>query len=126
MNLLYTQMYEIIGDDGFARLVAAFYRRVPGDEILGTMYAGRDLGEAEWRLREFLVGRFGGPTRYIEQRGHPRLRMRHNPFRIDQAARDRWVSLMEAALNEVDLPGEVAATLTAFFANTATFMINAL
>ena len=124
MNLLDTQIYEIIGDDGFTRLIAAFYRRVPGDDILGPMYASRDLGEAEWRLREFLNGRFGGPTRYIEKRGHPRLRMRHNTFRIDQRARDRWLSLMEAALMEAKLPEAVVPQLRSFFQNTATFMIN--
>jgi hemoglobin len=124
VNLLDTQIYQIIGDDGFTRLVAAFYRHVPRDDILGPMYAGRDLGEAECRLREFLIGRFGGPQRYIEQRGHPRLRMRHNPFQIDQSARDRWISLMEAALIETNLPEAVAPTLRAFFHDTATFMIN--
>lgn len=124
MNLLDTQIHGIIGDNGFARLVAAFYRRVPADDILGAMYAGRDLAEAEWRLREFLVGRFGGPERYIQKRGHPRLRMRHNPFRIDQVGRDRWISLMEAALIEAELPAEAIPLLRAFFHDSATFMIN--
>jgi hemoglobin len=125
VNLLDTQIFSIIGDAGLSRLVAAFYARVPGDDILGPMYSGRDLGDAEWRLREFLVGRFGGPERYIEKRGHPRLRMRHNPFRIDQAARDRWMSLMEIALLEAQLPEEVIRPLRAFFHEAATFMINA-
>lgn len=124
MNLLDTEIYGIIGDEGFGRLVAAFYRRVPADDILGPMYADRDLADAEWRLREFLVGRFGGPDRYIQQRGHPRLRMRHNPFRIDQAGRDRWISLMEAALIEAHLPDNVLPPLRAFFHEAATFMIN--
>jgi hemoglobin len=124
VNLLDTQIYDIIGDDGFTRLLAAFYRRVPGDEILGPMYAGRDLADAEWRLREFLVGRFGGPQQYIEKRGHPRLRMRHNPFRINQAARDRWVSLMEAALIEAKLPKSAEQPLQVFLRETATFMMN--
>jgi hemoglobin len=125
VNLLDTQIYDIIGDDGFIRLVAAFYRRVSGDEILGPMYAGRDLADAEWRLREFLIGRFGGPQRYIEKRGHPRLRMRHNPFRINQAARDRWMALMEAAMFETELPKMAAEPLWVFFRDSATFMINA-
>jgi hemoglobin len=124
MNLLDTNLHALIGDAGFARLIAAFYRRIPTDDILGPMYQGRDMAEAEWRLREFLIGRFGGPTRYIEQRGHPRLRMRHAPFAIDERARNRWIELMDAALAEVQLPPEADALLRRFFADTATFMIN--
>jgi len=89
------------------------------------MYAGRDLEAAEWRLREFLVGRFGGPMRYVQKRGHPRLRMRHNPFVINQTARDRWINLMSAALEETALPAEADRLLRRFFEDSATFMINA-
>ena len=85
-------IYSIIGEEGFTRLVAAFYRQVPGDDILGAMYPEEDRAGAEQRLRDFLIYRFGGPQRYIEERGHPRLRARHLPFRINQAARDRWIS----------------------------------
>jgi hemoglobin len=92
-------LYEIIGEDGFRRLVSAFYRRVPSDDILGPMYPESDFEGAEERLRDFLVGRFGGPQRYIEQRGHPRLRLRHAPFAVDVRARDRWLQLMGAALD---------------------------
>jgi len=123
MDLLDTQLYALIGDEGFARLTAAFFRRVPKDPILSPMYQ-HDLAGAEWRLREFLVGRFGGPTRYIEQRGHPRLRMRHAPFKIDTAARNRWIEQMTAALEEAALPPEANATLRRFFDDAATFMIN--
>jgi hemoglobin len=118
------EVYTRIGEQGFARLVAAFYRRVPDDEVLGPMYPRHDLAGAEQRLRDFLVGRFGGPQRYIEQRGHPRLRMRHMPFVVDARARDRWVALMDAALAEAALEPDSAATLRRFFADTATFMIN--
>ena len=124
MDLLDTQLHEMIGDDGFARLVAAFYKRVPTDDILGPMYAGRDLAAAEWRLREFLIGRFGGPMRYVERRDHPRLRMRHAPFKIDQPARNRWIALMESALAETGLPPEAETMLRRFFEDSATFMIN--
>ncbi len=117
-------VYPLIGEGGFARLVAAFYRRVPGDIILGAMYPPDDLPGAEQRLRDFLVFRFGGPQRYIEQRGHPRLRMRHAPFTIDGIARDRWMQLMNEALEEAALPPGPAATLRVFFDSTATFMIN--
>src|SRR5262245_39567432 len=117
-------VYAAIGEDGFERLVRAFYMQVPGDAILGAMYPKHDLAGAEARLRDFLVGRFGGPPRYQAQRGHPRLRMRHAPFRLDQGARDRWVALMDRALDEAALPANAAATLRAFFHHTATFLMN--
>jgi hemoglobin len=118
------QVYARIGEDGFARLIRAFYAQVPGDDILGPMYPADDLAGAEQRLRDFLVGRFGGPMRYVEERGHPRLRMRHLPFVIDQRARDRWIELMERALDQADLPPAVTAMLREFFHGVATFMIN--
>lgn len=118
------EVYARIGDDGFARLVRAFYAQVPGDDILGAMYPAHDLAGAEERLRDFLIGRFGGPPRYIEQRGHPRLRMRHMPFVVNMAARDRWVALMDKAIAEAALPDEAVAVLQPFFHHMATFMIN--
>src|SRR3982751_3410693 len=105
MDLLDTKVYDLIGEDGFTRLTAAFFRRVPHDDLLWPMYQ-HDPAGPEPRLREFLVGRFGGPMRYVEQRGHPRLRMRHAPFHINQPARDRWVATMEQALAESNLPPE--------------------
>lgn len=118
------EIYPLIGEDGFKRLVAAFYRQVPQDEILGAIYPRHDLAGAEERLREFLIFRFGGPARYIEARGHPRLRIRHAPFAVGQAARDRWMQLMNAALDEAALPADAAEALRSFFESTATFMIN--
>jgi hemoglobin len=118
------QIYGAIGEDGFTRLVSAFYAQVPADPILGPMYPKDDLTGAEQRLRDFLIGRFGGPPRYIEQRGHPRLRMRHMPFTIDATARDRWVMLMDRALAAAQLPADATAMLRDFFHSTATFMIN--
>ena len=124
MDLLDTRGYELIGEEGFQRLVAAFYRRVATDDVLGPMYPKEDLPGAEARLRDFLVGRFGGPARYVETRGHPRLRMRHGRFKIDAAARDRWVTLMEAALAETNLPPDADRMLRQFFHDSATFLIN--
>jgi hemoglobin len=118
------EIYSIIGEDGFTRLVAAFYRRVPEDDILGRMYPEEDRAGAEQRLRDFLIYRFGGPQRYIEERGHPRLRARHLPFRINQAARDRWMALMNKAFAEAALPVEVEQFLRGFFEQMSTFMIN--
>ena len=118
------EVYPRIGEEGFERLVAAFYRQVPADDVLGPMYPPHDLADAEVRLRDFLVGRFGGPPRYIEQRGHPRLRQRHMPFAIDQRARDRWMQLMNEAIEETKLPDDVTTLLREFLGQIATFMIN--
>ena len=117
-------IYERIGEEGFARLVRGFYAQVPDDDLLGPMYPKDDLPGAEIRLRDFLIGRCGGPPRYIEQRGHPRLRMRHAPFAIDQAARNRWMQLMDRALEQAELPSEVTPLLREFLDGVATFMIN--
>ena len=118
------EIYSTVGSEGFERLVAAFYRQVPGDDVLGPLYPAQDFAGAEQRLRDFLIYRFGGPPVYIEQRGHPRLRIRHAPFPIGPAARDRWVELMHRALDEAAFPGEAQAILRDFFASTATFLMN--
>ena len=117
-------MYEQLGEEGMAALVAAFYNRVREDELIGPMYPTDDWEGAEQRLRDFLVFRFGGSERYIEERGHPRLRMRHAPFRVGQAERDRWVEYMDAAIVETGVPSPSREILTAFFAQTADFMRN--
>src|ERR1044071_7660464 len=124
MDLLDTQVYSLIGEDGFHRLVAAFYKRVPTDDILSTMYPPEDLEGAQERLREFLVMRFGGPQRYLQARGHPRLRMRHAPFAITEAARNRWLERMEESRAEVARAEKAVAMLRRFFNEAATFMIN--
>jgi hemoglobin len=118
------EVYGLIGEDGFTRLVAAFYRRIPTDDILGPMYAGVDMAAAERRLRLFLIGRFNGPQSYVMERGHPRLRMRHAPFKVDTAARDRWLKLMNEALAETALPRDVEPVLRAYFESTAHHMMN--
>jgi len=118
------ELYQAIGEEGFRSLVAAFYRQVPEDDILGAMYPRADLAGAEERLCEFLIFRFGGPPRYIENRGHPRLRIRHAPFAITLAARDRWMLLMTRALEQVSLPPEASRILLDFFSSTATFLQN--
>ena len=119
-----SEVYGVIGEDGFTRLVAAFYRRIPTDDILGPMYAGLDMAAAERRLRLFLIGRFNGPQHYMMERGHPRLRMRHAPFKVDTAARDRWLKLMNEALAETALPPDVEPVLRTYFESTAHHMMN--
>ena len=119
------QLVSVVGEEGIARLVAAFYRQIPEDDVLGPMYPEHDREGAEQRLRGFLIYRLGGSPTYVEQRGHPRLRARHLPFRIDQRARDRWMELMGRALAEVAFPAEAERCLREFLENMATFMINA-
>ncbi len=118
------EIYSRIGEEGFSCLIAAFYRQIPGDEVLAAMYPAHDLAGAEQRLRDFLIGRFGGPQRYIELRGHPRLRMRHMPFAVNAAARERWLQLMTNALDEVKLPAEVDAFLREFFDGVSAMLVN--
>ncbi len=117
-------IWKDLGPEGFRRLVAAFYRQVPRDELLGPLYLTEDLAGAEQRLYDFLCFRFGGVPRYVEERGHPRLRMRHLPFRIGEAERDRWLELMAAAMQESEVSEQAAAPLRAFFAQVADFMRN--
>jgi len=118
------EVFSTVGEEGFARLIAAFYHQVPNDDLLGPMYPKDDLQGAEQRLRDYLIYRFGGPPRYIEERGHPRLRMRHIPFPVTQAARDRWMLLMDIALQQTALPPDAEKHVRDFFEGMSTFMIN--
>lgn len=118
-------VYDALGEEGLARLVAAFYRQIPADDLLGPFYPPDDLAGAEQRLRDFLVYRFGGPDRYIQERGHPKLRIRHVGFAINRTVRDRWMQLMNAALDESGTPPAAAIAIRKFLDEAATFLINA-
>lgn len=118
------EIHNAIGSEGIARLVRAFYQQVPHDDVLGPMYPAEDLQGAEDRLRMFLIFRFGGPQDYLQHRGHPKLKLRHAPFSIDQRARDRWVSLMSTALEECRFPLDVSRVIRDFLGHVATFLIN--
>ncbi len=113
-----------VGADGLAELVAAFYRRVRTDDLIGPMYPDQDWEGGEKRLREFLQFRFLGEPAYIENRGHPRLRMRHFPFRIGPAEAERWVTLMTAAMDECDTSVAARQVMLPFFAQVAEAMRN--
>ncbi len=117
-------IFRHLGSDGIAHLVAAFYRQIPDDDILGPMYPPDDLVGAEERLRLFLTFRFGGPQDYLQHRGHPKLRLRHAPFAIDQQARDRWMQLMGNAITECQFSRDVSSVLQTFLGNVATFLMN--
>ena len=120
-----TTLYERAGGmPFFERLVGRFYASVDTDPILRPLYPDADLGLAQRRLTLFLAQYWGGPRTYDDERGHPRLRMRHAPFVIDVAARDRWLSLMRAALAAEDPPTEVAVELDAYLEMAADAMRN--
>lgn len=124
MSITESEVYGRIGDEGFRKVVAAFYRRIPDDDILGPMYPASDLAGAESRLRGFLIFRLGGPDTYLAERGHPRLRMRHAPFAVDQKARDRWMELMTQAIDESQIDEDAANAMKTFFDGVATFLMN--
>jgi hemoglobin len=117
-------LYAEVGEEKLRRMVAAFYRRVQVDDLLGPMYPAEDWQGAEDRLAGFLIYRFGGPQTYLEQRGHPRLRARHLPFVIGEAERDRWLELMAAAMQEAQVAEEAAAVMRGFFTQVAEMMRN--
>lgn len=117
-------LYDLLGEAGIDKLVADFYRAIPDDPLLGPMYPAHDLEGAAERLKLFLLYRLGGPPTYLEVRGHPALRRRHAPFRVDQAARDRWVQLMDSALDQTTLDDEPREALRQFFHQTASFLMN--
>ena len=118
------EIYQQLGEAGITEMVAAFYRRIPGDELIGPMYPADDMEGSEKRLRDFLIFRFGGPDTYIQERGHPRLRMRHVGFSIGEPERDRWLEHMAAAMEETEVPEELQQSLKAFFFQVADFMRN--
>lgn len=113
-----------VGEDTIRAVVRAFYAEIPNDPILGPLYPDDDYPGAEERLADFLVMRFGGSTRYAKTRGHPRLRMRHAPFRIASAERDRWVELMDRAL-DAEMPDcDARARTREFLRGVASFLQN--
>lgn len=117
-------LYEAVGGEAyFTALVDRFYDRVETDVLLRPMYP-RDLAGAKERLTLFLMQYWGGPTTYSDERGHPRLRMRHSPFAVDTAARDAWLRAMVGALED-DPPSEpMRSALIEYFVRSADFMRN--
>lgn len=111
------------GDAWFGSLVDDFYRRVAGDPVLRPSYPD-DLAESKRTLTAFLIQYWGGSTAYSDERGHPRLRMRHAPFVIGQVERDAWLRHMSAAVEAADPPPEAAELLRRYFDHASTAMIN--
>jgi hemoglobin len=115
---------EIGGHEVFVRLVDVFYEGVATDEVLRPMYPEEDLGPAKVRLTMFLEQYWGGPTTYSEQRGHPRLRMRHAPFTVNPDARDRWLKHMRVAVDSLDLAPAHESQLWDYLERAAFSLIN--
>ena len=116
---------QVGGHETFRKLVHEFYRGVSGDPELRELYPEEDLGPAEDRLRMFLEQYWGGPTTYSEQRGHPRLRMRHVPFRVTPAQRDRWLKHMLAAVDTLELAPANDLLLRDYLERAAHSLVNA-
>ncbi|MBB2910959.1 hemoglobin [Streptosporangium becharense] len=118
--------YDAVGgEETFRRLVHRFYEGVATDPLLQPMYPEDDFEGAEERLRLFLIQYWGGPNTYSSQRGHPRLRMRHNPFVIGPAERDAWLGHMHDAVASLDLPDELEKRLWDYLVYAAHSMVNA-
>ncbi|MGI5274365.1 globin [Nonomuraea sp. CA-218870] len=120
-----TSFYEAVGgEETFRRLVRRFYEGVADDPLLRPMYPDADLEGAEERLRKFLVQYWGGPTTYSQERGHPRLRMRHVPFVIGQQERDAWLKHMRDAVDDLGLSEEQENRLWTYLVNAAHSLVN--
>ena len=120
-----TAFYDEVGGHAtFERLVARFYAGVRTDPVLAPLYPQDDWEGAERRLRQFLEQYWGGPTTYSDERGHPRLRMRHAPFAIGPAERDAWLRHMRDAVDSLELPPEQDATLWGYLSMAARSMQN--
>lgn len=117
---------QVGGTETFERIVRRFYAGVREDPELAPMYPDADWEGAIWRLRAFLEQYWGGPTTYSEQRGHPRLRMRHAPFPITPRAKDRWLHHMHGALDEAELPPMHDAAFREYVERAALAMVNRL
>jgi hemoglobin len=122
-----TSFYDAVGGEAtFRRLVDEFYAGVADDPVLRPLYPEADLGPAADRLRMFLVQYWGGPGTYSQQRGHPRLRMRHAPFRVGVTERDAWLGHMRKAVESLGLPPDQERTLWDYLERAAYFMVNTL
>ena len=115
---------EIGGEPTIRRIVDTFYEGVANDPVLRPMYPEEDLAPAAERLTLFLSQYWGGPTTYNEQRGHPRLRIRHAPFKVNEEARDRWLSHFAEGLVAVDLTEQQRAEFWAYVTHAANFLLN--
>ena len=121
------ELYTAIGGEPtFRRIVARFFEQVATDPVLRAVYTDDDLGPAENRLALFLMQYWGGPTTYGDTRGHPRLRMRHAPFRVTPDAAQHWLVHFRAGLDAADLTEEQDARFWDYVTHAAQFMVNSM
>jgi len=117
---------QVGGHETFRRLAQRFYEGVAGDPQLRALYPEDDLGPAEMRFLMFIEQYWGGPTTYARERGHPRLRMRHAPFKVTLTQRDRWLKHMMAAVDSLDLDPANDLILRDYFDRAAQSLVNSL
>jgi hemoglobin len=123
--MLNKSVFELAGGEAtFRLLVQRFYAAVAADPVLRAVYPDEDLSGATERLTLFLIQYWGGPTTYGDQRGHPRLRLRHQPFAIGQTERDAWFRHMTEAVDSIDFAPNVRKALLDYFETASTAMIN--
>jgi len=117
--------YDAVGgEEFFNKLVDGFYEGIEADEVIRPMYVGEDLSDAKRHLNLFLQQYWGGPNTYQEERGHPRLRMRHFPFAVDADARDRWLKHMKASLDKIEIESHLKDQLWTYLVSAAHSLIN--
>ena len=119
-------LYDRLGEESFAKLTRVFYEQVSQDPILKPMYPEEELGPAERRLRMFLEQYWGGPDTYQQERGHPRLRMRHFPFKIGPKAKQAWLDAMRKAVDSLQLSPMDDGELWSYLDRAAHAMQNSL
>ncbi len=119
------ELFERLGGEKtFTTIASVFYQRVSEDPVLHEMYPEQDLGPAEERLRLFLIQYWGGPSDYQELRGHPRLRMRHAPFKVNPKAKQHWLQAMRDAVDAAGLSEADDALVWDYFERAALAMVN--
>lgn len=115
---------QVGGHETFKKMIHVFYQGIAADPVLRAMYAEEDLGPAEHRMLMFIEQYWGGPRTYLEERGHPRLRMRHVPFAVTPEARDRWLAAMRKGVDAVELSPLHEATLWDYMERAAASLVN--
>ncbi len=118
-----TNIYNTIGEEKILKIARLFYKGIEEDELLRAMYP-KNLAPAEERFALFLVQVFGGPTTYSDQRGHPRLRMRHFPYAVDMKAREHWMKHITDAMAQIELTDEVRTHMMTYFERASVHMMN--
>jgi hemoglobin len=117
-------IYELLGERRIQRLVDEFYQRVFTDEVLAPIFENSIIDEVKDKQFRFLCQFLGGPQNYSMKYGHPRMRMRHMPHRIDNSAKEAWLSCMKSAIQTLDIPEELKVALYNYFPQVAQHMVN--